>query len=165
MGHFLWLNILKGAVAQKASADLALSAIGVSLAGTSAAFALYMVANSDQGPRINGAESLAIFAKPVSSPYTGGVTRVSPPEFDMTPVGSVRMRVAPTPASPVVSKVAAGYYMRGYSQGAALVQGPDGFFNVKVGADIDGLGRVTAIEVRGRDLVVITTGGIIVSED
>lgn len=167
MGHFLFLNLLKGVFAQKAAADLAVSAVGVGLAGTSAIFAIYMVANSDQGPRINGVESLAIFAQPVTTPYRGGVSRVPEPEFDMTPVGSIRMRqaVAPSPPPPVVSKIAPGYVMRGYSQGAALVQGPDGFFNVKVGAEINGLGRVISIEPRGRNLVVITTGGMIVSDD
>jgi hypothetical protein len=164
MGHFPWLHILKGAFGQKAAADLAVGAVGVGLAGTSAVFAVYMVANSDQGPRINGVESLAIFAQPVSSPYKGNVARASEREFDMTPVGSVRPRPAPPPL-PVVSNVATGYFMRGYSQGAALVQGPGGFFNVKVGAEIDGLGRVTGIEARGRNLVVITTGGTILAEE
>ncbi len=165
MSYFLWLSFLKGAFVQKATADLALGAVGVGLAGTSAVFAIYMVANSDQGPRINGVESLAIFAQPVSAPYRGNVARVSEPEFDMTPVGSVRMRAPPPAETPVVSKSATGYYIRGYSQGAALVQGPNGFFNVKVGADIDGLGRVTSIEARGRNLVIITTGGMISGDD
>jgi hypothetical protein len=163
MVYLFWLKVLKGALAQKTTADLALGAVGVSLAGTSAIFAVYMVANSDQGPRINGAENLALFAQPVSVPYKGAVARIAEPQFDMMPVGSVRPRVAPP--APVASKVVAGYYMRGYSQGAALVQGPDGFFNVKVGAEIDGLGRVIAIEPRGRNLVVITTNGIIAGDD
>jgi hypothetical protein len=162
MGLFFWLKIWN-ALTQKATADLALGAAGVSLAGTSAVFAIYMVATSDQGPRINGAENLALFAQPVSAPYRGGVARIDEPQFDMMPVGSVRPRVAPP--APVASKIAVGYYMRGYSQGAALVQGPDGFFNVKVGAEIEGLGRVTAIEARGRNLVVITTGGMITGDD
>lgn len=167
MGHFLFLNVLKGAFAQKAAADLAMGAVGVGLAGTSAVFAIYMVANSDQGPRINGVENLAIFAQPVTTPYRGGASRVPEPEFDMTPVGSVRMRqaVAPSSPPPIVTKIVPGYVMRGYFQGAALVQGPDGFINVKVGAEIEGLGRVIAIEARGRNLVVITTGGIIAGED
>lgn len=164
MVYFVWLGYLKAGLAQKSAVDLALGATGFGLAGASAAFAAYMIAHSDQGPRINGAEKLAIFAKPVSTPYSGGSVRAPAPEFDILPVGTVRARVAPV-AAPIAQNLAEGYSMRGYSQGAALVQGPNGFFNVKVGAEIAGLGRVTAITPRGRSLIVITTGGVIVSDD
>ncbi|MDB5643233.1 MAG: hypothetical protein JWN07_2550 [Hyphomicrobiales bacterium] len=164
MVHLAWLNAVKIWFLQKSAADLAVGACGLGLAGSSVAFAAFMISTSDQGPRINAAEKLAIFAQPASAPYTGGSTR-SPrgPDLDFTPTGSVRARTAyQQPA--IAEKIAAGYTMRGYSQGEALVQGPDGFMNVKVGAEIQGLGRVLGIEARGLTLVIVTTGGVISSD-
>lgn len=163
MNPFTWLSILKAGIAQKSAGDLALAATGLGLAGTSVAFAAYMVATSDQGPRINSAENLAIFARPAAAPYNMGLARGRAQEYDMTPVGTVRTRVGATSAPP--EKAVAAYHMRGYSQGEALVQGPDGFITVKIGEEIAGLGRVTAIEARGRNIVVITTGGMIAGDD
>ena len=163
MAEFVWLKLFKAAIAQKLSGDIALGAAGIALAGSSVAFAGYMIATSDQAPRINAADKLAIFAQPVSVPYNMGFPRKShAPEYDMTPVGTVRTR---TGSAAPVEKGVPNYHIRGYSQGEALVQGPDGFVNVKVGAEIEGLGRVTAIEVRGRNLVVITTGGLIAGDE
>ena len=165
MVQFSWLNALKTWLWQKSAADLALGACGLALAGSSVAFASYMVATSDQGPRINGAEKLAIFAKPASSPYTGGAPRAGRgAEYDPFPVGTVRARTAYRQPE-VAEKIAAGYTMRGYSQGEALVQGPDGFINVRVGAEIEGLGRVLGIEARGMNLVIVTTGGVIAGSE
>lgn len=163
MTHALWLNVLKGAgLAQKTTGDIMLGAAGLCLAGSTVAFAAYMVATSDQGPRINAADKLAIFAKPVSTPYNPPL-RNRAEEFDNSPVSTIRTRVSAKPPAP--EKVVVGYYMRGYSQGQALVQGPEGFIAAKVGGEIEGLGRVVAIEARGRNLVVVTTGGIIAGDD
>ena len=161
MVHFLWVNAAKTWLLQQAAADVALGAFGVGLASSSVAFAAFMISTSNQGPRINGVDKLAIFAQPISAPYTGGFVRGSRgQEFDPMPVGTQRARtLARQPA--VVEKFVTGYRMRGYSQGEALVQGPGGFMNVKVGADIEGLGRVLGIEARGPNLVVVTTGGVI----
>jgi hypothetical protein len=165
MTQLLWLNLVKAAgVAQKTAGDLALGAAGICLAGSSIGFAAYMISTSDQGPRINAADKLGIFAQPVSTPYNGGSGRsAGGPEFDLTPVSSVRKR--PPPAPVPAEKHVSGYYMRGYSQGEALVQGPDGFIAARVGATIEGVGVVTAIEARGRSLVVVTTAGIIAGDD
>jgi hypothetical protein len=161
MVQFFWPNAVKAWLLQQAAADVALGACGVGLATSSVAFAAFMISTSDQGPRINGIDKLAIFAQPVSTPYTGGLTRRPRGlEFDTMPVGTLRARVlAREPA--IVEKFVTGYTMRGYSQGEALVQGPGGFINVKVGADIEGLGRVLGIEARGLNLVIVTTGGVI----
>jgi hypothetical protein len=164
MSHFIGLGIWKAGLAQKSIGEIMWGLAGIGLAGSSVAFASYMIANSDAGPRINGADQLAIFAKPANNPYNGGGQRADRPAFDTMPVGTVRARTTAVSVSPV-EKVAAGYYMRGYSQGAALVQGPDGFVTVKVGDLIEGVGRVTAIEGRGRSLFVITTGGVIAGDD
>jgi hypothetical protein len=161
MVHLLWLNAVKAWLLQQAAVDVALGACGIGLATSSVAFAAFMISTSDQGPRINGVDKLAIFAQPVSTPYTGGLTRgPRGQEFDVMPVGSLRARTyARQPV--VVEKFVTGYTMRGYSQGEALVQGPDGFMNVRVGAEIEGLGRVLGIEARGLNLVIVTTGGVI----
>lgn len=145
--------------------DFGLHLAGLALAGGSVAFAAYMVQTSGQGPRINSPEHLAIFAQPVSVPYRGAIERPRP-DFDMTPVGTVRARPAATP-QPIIpaDQVVSGYRMRGFSQGEALVQGPSGFINVKAGSEIEGLGRVIGVEARGRSLVVVTTKGLIVGED
>ncbi len=165
MAHAIWIHALKAGWAQTSGPDLALGAAGFGLAGASLAFAGYMIANSDAGPRINSADRLAIFAQPAAAPYNGGGPRLSrAPEFDMTPVGTIRARTAGLPPAPAET-IVTSYRMRGYSQGEALVQGPDGFINVKVGSDIRGLGQVIAIEARGRSLVIITTGGTIAGDD
>lgn len=163
--YLIWLKFLKAGIAQKSAADLALGAVGFGLAGASATFAVVMIANNDGGPRVNAADKLAIFAQPASTPYNGGYGRSArAQQYDMTPVGTVRARTSHVPAPPA-EKTVDGYRMRGYSQGEALVQGPEGFVNVKVGSEIDGLGRVTGFEARGRNLVIITTGGVIGADD
>ena len=166
MTQLVWLNFFKTGLAHKSAGDIVLGLAGIGLAGTSAAFAAYMIAYSDGSPRINAADKLAIFAQPASVPYTGGYPRSDRPAgLDMMPVGTLRPRAASVPAAAPVETVAAGFHMRGYSQGEALVQGPEGFVTVRVGDMIDGLGRVTAIQGRGRSLVVITTGGVIPGDD
>ena len=72
MSHFIGLGIWKAGLAQKSIGEIMWGLAGIGLAGSSVAFASYMIANSDAGPRINGDEQLAIFAKPAANPYNGG---------------------------------------------------------------------------------------------
>jgi hypothetical protein len=155
----------KFGLASKTPGDLAFGALGVLLATSAVGIASFMIAHSDEGPRVNSTEHLAIFAKPVSIPYSGGDMRRF--EYDMAPTGAIRPRpsapdAAPEPAAEIVAN---GYRMRGYSQGQALVQGPSGFVSVSAGGEIEGLGRVLSIEPRGRSLIIRTTGGVILSDD
>ncbi len=162
-----WIKILViMGLAHKPLADVVLGLSGVGLAGASVAFAATMIAQSGQGPRINGAEHLGVFAQPVSVPYTGGDLRRSLiAQLDMMPVGSVRARRATPEVENRDEKIVAGYRMRGLSQGEALVQGPDGFLTLKPGSEIADIGRVLSFEARGRRLVIVTTGGLIVGDD
>ena len=162
------------------ASDLALGAAGIGMAGSAAAFAFVMMANTGQAPGVNGGEHLRIFAQPVTIPYTGGkaasVTELAEGSgrsgIDYTPIGSVRMRAltrsregdeerAAAKASVDDGTPISGFRMRGIFQSEALVQGPNGFQMVKAGTDIEGAGRVTAIEARGRRWVVVTTQGYI----
>ena len=165
MGAMLTLTkVILNALGQKTPGDFALQVAGLALAGGSVAFAGYMISAADQGPRINSPEHFAIFAQPVSVPYAGGGQRR--PDFDMTPVGTVRTRAAMTKQPDLSSeKIVADYRMRAYSQGEALVQGPSGLINVRAGSEIEGVGQVIGVEARGRSLVIVTTGGLIVSDD
>ncbi|MBX9741222.1 MAG: hypothetical protein K2X62_14175 [Beijerinckiaceae bacterium] len=160
--------------------DVMLGAAGIGLAGGAGTFALVMIANTGQMPSLNGAEHLKIFAQPVSVPYKGArqdfaSREEGSPGLDFTPIGSVRMRPLARPedrASPEPARAQqeppapttpplAGYRMRGIFQSEALVQGPGGFQMVRAGSEIEGAGRVTAIEARGRRWVVVTTTGYI----
>ncbi|MDB5509265.1 MAG: hypothetical protein JWL93_1734 [Hyphomicrobiales bacterium] len=158
--------------------DIAVGAAGVGLAGGAATFAVVMMANTGQLPGVNGAEHFSIFAQPVSKPYAAGrpaefaSREEGAPGLDFTPIGSVRMRPLGTVSPRPIEAAAAtqegpktpslpGYRMRGIFQSEALVQGPGGFQMVRAGSEIEGAGRVTAIEARGRRWVVVTTTGII----
>lgn len=163
--------LAKCGLAQKSAADIGLGLAGIGLAGSSVAFAAYMITQNSGHPRINAQDRLAIFAQPVNQPYMGGsfspFERKDGPQFDMMPVGTIRARsnggdpaIAPPP-----EKIAGDYRIRGLSQGAALVQGPNGFISVRPGMSIAGLGDVIAIEARGRRMVIVTTGGLITEGD
>jgi hypothetical protein len=87
------------------------------------------------------------------------------PAADVTQTGSL-----PTDARPPVRPVEAdprklpaeGYALRDIEDGFALVEGRNGrFFEVSPGMNLPGLGRVEAIERRGRQWVVVTPKGFI----
>jgi hypothetical protein len=156
--------------------DLAIGAAGVGLAGASVSFAVVMIVQTGQWPSINGAEHLALFAQPVKVPYAGGTQdgggrRDLGAGLDYTPIGTVHLKkmtspedragARPDPASPVLR----GFRMRGMFQNEALVQAPSGFIMVKMGTEIEGAGSVTSIEARGRRWVIVTTKGLIESDD
>lgn len=57
-----------------------------------------------------------------------------------------------------------GFYLAEIHNGYAMIDSPDGEFNVGPGDTVPGGGRVLRIERRGRDWVVVTTQGTIASE-
>lgn len=152
----------------KSASDVALGLAGVGVATLSVGFAATMFARPGQWG-VNGADHLRIFAQPVSVPYTGGRMVDRDPGVDMTPIGTVRSRSLSTrseePREAKPAPTLPGFSLRGMFQDEAMVQGPKGFQMVKSGSQIEGAGRVIAIEMRGRKMVVVTTGGVIASDD
>ncbi|HYF56736.1 MAG TPA: hypothetical protein VEA41_20960 [Salinarimonas sp.] len=78
---------------------------------------------------------------------------------------------APAPEARPAEKAAAerteivpGWYLRGVHRGVALVEGRRGLVEVRQGEVIPGVGRVEAIERRGREWVVLTARGVITTE-
>jgi hypothetical protein len=87
------------------------------------------------------------------------------PAADVTHTGSLpsdaRPPVRPVDADPR-KLPAEGYALRDIEDGFALVEGRNGrFFEVSPGMSLPGLGRVEAIERRGRQWVVVTPKGYI----
>ena len=66
--------------------------------------------------------------------------------------------------APERAEIVAGWFLRGVHRGVALVEGRRGLVEVRAGEVIPGLGRVEAIERRGRDWVVVTARGIVATE-
>ncbi|MDB5560418.1 MAG: hypothetical protein JWQ36_3352 [Enterovirga sp.] len=86
---------------------------------------------------------------------------------DVTTTGSLPAVEARPPARPVEAVdprklPAEGYVLRDIEDGFALVEGRNGrFFEVTAGMNLPGLGRVEAIERRGRQWVVVTPKGYV----
>lgn len=87
------------------------------------------------------------------------------------PMPAPPMPAPPMPAlsKPALSKsaqpkpaVASGWVLREVANGVAVVEGRRGSFEVAVGTQLPGLGRVEAIETRGGRVVVVTPRGLIV---
>ena len=99
-------------------------------------------------------------AKPVAAAPT-------PVGTDVATTGSIPADARP-PARPIEAVVdprkqpAEGYTLRDIEDGFALVEGRNGrYFEVSPGMNLPGLGRVEAIERRGRQWVVVTPKGFI----
>lgn len=88
------------------------------------------------------------------------------PAGDVTQTGSLPSDARP-PARPAEvvdprKSAAEGYTLRDVEDGFALVEGRNGrFFEVSPGMSLPGLGRVEAIERRGRQWVVVTPKGYV----
>ena len=164
MARGIWTKLTISAIlARWPLGDIAISLTGLGLAAGAALFAVVMIGESARGGRMQQSEHFAIFARPITLPYTGA--KGTAPLYDPMPVGTVRARpVEAQQPKPPTEPIAQGYRMRGYSQGSALVQGPAGFITVRPGSTIEGLGDVVSIEARGRRVVVVTTAGLIVDD-
>lgn len=65
----------------------------------------------------------------------------------------------------VREEVVAGWVLRGVQRGSALVEGRRGVLEVRPGQTVPGVGKVTAIERRGAEWVVVTQSGLIAAHD
>jgi hypothetical protein len=101
-----------------------------------------------------------------AAPAPKPIAAAPAPAADVTTTGSLPADARP-PARPVevvdARKLPAeGYALRDVEDGFALVEGRNGrFFEVSPGMNLPGLGRVEAIERRGRQWVVVTPKGYI----
>jgi hypothetical protein len=140
--------------------EIAIRAVGTALAGTSIAFAVYMLAYGGGKTRINGLEHLAIFAQPRGS---GGGTppakRPAPPAandgaaVDMTTTGSLAARgVKAAPEARPVQIVAA--------RADRVWLRIDGALRSAVPGDsVPGVGRIGAIVARDGGWVLLDDKG------
>jgi hypothetical protein len=140
--------------------ETVVQSLGIILAVASTSFASYMISNSEREPQFPGLEHLAIFSRPAMAPRRfesagGRIAKSEPYEVDYTPVGS-------TPSSRQ-NQLAPGFNLLGVSSGRAIIQGNEKIIRVSQGDMIDGLGRIIAIERRREGWVVVTRGGLIVS--
>lgn len=109
----------------------------------------------------SAAPSSALPAKPVAA-----APSPAPAAADVTQTGSLPTDARP-PARPAEvadprKLPADGYVVRDVEDGFALVEGRNGrFFEVSPGMNLPGLGRVEAIERRGRQWVVVTPKGYV----
>jgi hypothetical protein len=98
--------------------------------------------------------------------------RIEKQTADQTVTGSIKP-AAPVPtARPAPAKVEAkaqpkivpGWSVREVYDGAALLEGHGGLFEVSPGANVPGLGRVQSIERRSGGWVVVTAAGLVQSQ-
>lgn len=82
-------------------------------------------------------------------------------DLDPTTTGSLPDPVAKPAARTEPAPGARGYVLRRVSDGAALVEGPEGLRQVVLGAVLPGAGRVLSIRATGSGWVVITSETII----
>lgn len=137
--------------------ETVIRAVGMALASTSAAFAIYMLAYGAGKTRINGMEHLAIFAQPrgpggaVRGPSTPSAD--APAAVDMAATGSVAASVgqAATGARPI--EIVAAEVDRVWLKidGAIRTAAP--------GDNVAGLGRIGAIVARNGGWVLLDDQG------
>jgi len=135
--------------------ETVIRAVGMALASTSAAFAIYMLAYGAGKTRINGMEHLAIFAQPRGP---GGAVRGPPPPadaptaVDMAATGSVAasagLAAPPRPVEIVAAEADRVWLKIG---GEIRMAAP--------GESVAGLGRIGAIVARNDGWVVLDDKG------
>jgi hypothetical protein len=137
--------------------ETVIRAVGMALASTSAAFAMYMLAYGAGKTRINGMEHLAIFAQPRGP---GGAVRgpMPPPTegasvVDMAATGSLAVSTSQaTPqARPIEIVAAEGDHVWLKIDGAIRTAAP--------GDNVAGLGRIGKIVARNDGWVVLDDKG------
>jgi hypothetical protein len=134
--------------------ETAVRSIGVGLAVASTAFAAYMISDTERQPQFAGLEHLSIYSRPATLASRRAQTQLAEqsPKVDYTPTASIREAQPPR---------AAGFQLIEVRDGTALIQTPNARVRVIRGDVIAGLGRVTALERRGEQWVVVTTGGLV----
>ena len=146
--------------------ETVIRAVGMALASTSAAFAIYMLAYGAGKTRINGMEHLAIFAQPRGP--GGAVRGQTPPSadalaaVDMAATGSVTSSTAQAVVGARPIEIVAAQADRVWLK----IDG--GIHMATPGDDVAGLGRIGAIVARnggwvllddqGKELLVVAKG-------
>ena len=101
--------------------------------------------------------------KPMASATVPAAAPAAASPLDVTQTGSIpEVKAGPRPESDPRKVQAEGYVLRDIDGGYALLETRAGrFVEVTVGQTVPGLGRVEAIERRGRQWVVVTPKGFI----
>ena len=121
--------------------ETVIRAVGMALASTSAAFAIYMLAYGAGRTRINGMEHLAIFAQPRGP---GGAVRGAPPPadsataVDMAATGSLAASAVGVRPVEIIAAQADRVWLK--------IDG--GIRTASPGDNVAGLGRIGAIVAR-----------------
>jgi hypothetical protein len=143
--------------------DLTLKSVGVACAVGSVWFAAHMVTHQDGGPRVNAMEDFAIFAQPNRIHAVEAAVRAAAIEsdarktgraisIDMTPIGVVPVNPSPKPAPPrrevrIVELNAED----------ALIETPEGYRRVKIGDEIQEIGKIISIRRMGEYWIVVAS--------
>lgn len=136
--------------------EAAVRAAGVGLAVVSAAFAAYMISDTERQPQFSGLEHLAIYSRPTTIAAKRIQTQIADQrgKVDFTPVGSI--------GEPQSQAGVPGFSLLSVRSGVALLRTPSAIIKVSPGDLIEGLGRVTALERRGEHWALVTTGGVVI---
>jgi hypothetical protein len=164
--------------------DRLLGVCGVVMAGSSIAFAGYMVADDQHAPRIAGLQYLSIFARPSYSmasaepprapaapaPAKQREAEAAPapaPAVDTTPTGSIGeaatlgrpLNLILKPLRAAAAPAPPRYAILDVSRGVAVIADESGARRIAPGDVVPGLGRIAAIERRGAHWIVAVENG------
>jgi hypothetical protein len=109
---------------------------------------------------------------PKLAQITERLDRIEKQTADQTVTGSIKpaapvpsaIPAPPRPPAKAAPKTVPGWSVREVYDGAALLEGRDGLFEVSPGANVPGLGRIQSIERRNGGWVVVTAAGLVQSE-
>ena len=141
-------------------------AIGLLLACASATFAVEKIAGNTGVPSLpavlpkgelmawkRGVPGVRIL-QPDLEPTTTGALPRRPPSLEPAPSDAAGEPAGPAPSSP-------DYVVVDVADGSAVIQGVGGVRQIRLGAVVPGIGRVTAIERIGTEWVILGSGGVI----
>ncbi len=126
--------------------------------------------------RLERGPAPAVQTASLAAPAAPAPTAPAAPPAPPSPAATGALPERPTAAAPDKAsekppeksqervEVVSGWFLRGVHKGMALVEGRRGLIEVKAGETIPGVGRVEAIERRGREWVVVTARGLITTE-
>jgi len=145
--------------------DWALKGVGLACAAGSVWFAAYMANHQGEGPRINAMEEFALFAQPnrvraVEAAIRGASASQNDPrrtgkvlEIDMTPIGATQIR------TPQKLETARRGDLRiiELKPDSALLETSEGYRRIKVGDDMEEIGKVIAIKRMAEYWIVVAS--------
>ncbi len=152
--------------------------LGCTIALASGGFAVYMNLYGPSEPNVNGREYLTIFAQashrtlnPATSDAAAPADPQNSPEIDPFPTGSIAPGEATQQSAahlPIADKrglakpsLLKDFTLRDVFEDTALVEDHARLRIVKVGTVLEGAGRVTSIEQRDGQWIVVTSLGVI----